>query len=119
MDFTKKSVLILVHQDGWIEAFADKSIGVKIVNVLFVESVEGEIAAERYLEKTLPQRYKEISWPNNKRASLLLRKILPSDIQRAKNDLELIKKLKSLQSKVSSPLVDVDTPVIEQGGAAV
>ena len=101
MNNTRKSVLILVYQDGWIEAFADKSVAVKIVNVPFIGSIEGEIAAEKHLEKTLPFRYREIFWPNNKRASHLLRKVLPSDIKRAKWEMAFLTRLSKMKDEVA------------------
>jgi hypothetical protein len=65
MDCSKKpprrqAVLISVASDGYIEAFADKNIDVKIQRIPAATSQFGERAAEACFEQLLPKRFRDL-----------------------------------------------------------
>lgn len=100
MDSTKRSsVLLLAHGDGWLEIFAPNHIDAKFLNVPFVPTIEGEKAAEKFIEKSLPFRYREIYWPGNRRLSGMLRRVLPSEIKKAKQEEELLNHLEKIRTE--------------------
>jgi len=76
----RQPVLILAHADGWVEAFGNRNIDIHIAMAPAMDSPEGRIAAEAYLDNTLPHRYRGLYVPGNLRAADLLREVHPSDI---------------------------------------
>ena len=100
MDFTKREpLLILGHGDGWLEVFGPKHVDIKFMNVPFVPTIEGEKAAERFIENSLPIRYREIYWPENRQFAGMLRRVLPSEIQEARQEKELLENLEKISTK--------------------
>lgn len=90
----REAVLIVVCGDHWIEAYAEKNVDVQIVFKPHVDTPEGEIAAEQYLEANLPTRYRKLFWPGKRRAADLVRVIRPSDIARCKWEVDLLQSIK-------------------------
>jgi hypothetical protein len=89
----REAVLILVHGDGWIEAFAERHVDCRIVMVPFVGTPEGEILAEKYVEQNIPWRYRDLYVPGNRRRACRARRILPSDIAYRDWELEFLRSL--------------------------
>jgi hypothetical protein len=92
----REAVLILAHADGWLEAFADKHVDVRIAIMPAMKTPEGELAAERYVESSLPRRYRDVYWPGNRRAADMLRVVRPSDIAWREYDLDLLRAIQQL-----------------------
>ncbi len=77
----REAVLIALHGDGYVEAFAAKNVDIKIVSVPHCPG--NEILAEDTVERTLRHRYRDLYWPVNVRASAMHRPLLPSTMARA------------------------------------
>jgi len=90
----REAVLILAHGDGWIEAFAEKHVDVRIEMVPHMTTSAGEILAEEYVELSLPKRYQDIYWPGNRRAADMMRVVRPSDIVQRDYELDLLRAIK-------------------------
>ena len=86
----REAVLILAHGDGWIEAFAEKHVDVRIEMVPWMTTPAGEILAEEYVELSVPKRYRDVYWPNLRRAADMVRTVRPSDIERVAWNLEFL-----------------------------
>lgn len=56
----RQAVLIAVHPDGYLEAFADKSVDVRFARHLDAHTPAGERLAEDCFEMLLPQRYRDL-----------------------------------------------------------
>ena len=61
-------VLIVGHSDGWIEAYAERHVDVRIEIAPYMTTPEGERLAEGYVELSLPRRYRDLYWPGMRRA---------------------------------------------------
>ena len=93
----RETVLVLAYADGWIEVYAERHVSAKIVLVPSTGSVAGEVLAERYLDETLPYRYREVHWPGKLRAADKLRTVRPSDMARRDHDLALLHGLQAVE----------------------
>jgi hypothetical protein len=91
----REVVLIVAHGDGWIEAYADKHIDVRIEIAPYMTTPEGERLSEEYVGLMLPKRYQEMYWPIRRRAAGQVRKVLPSDIELRDWELGLLKAIDS------------------------
>jgi hypothetical protein len=69
-----------MHDDGWIEAYAERSVDVRIAVMPRMTTPAGKRLAEQYMELTLPRRYRALYWPSNRRAADMVRTITPADI---------------------------------------
>ena len=92
----REAVLIIAHGDGWIVAYAEKHIDVRIELKPHRKTPEGEIAAEQFIEAILPMRYRNLYGPNLRRAADMVRSLLPSQILNREMDLELLECLSRL-----------------------
>ena len=54
----RQAVLVAVHPDGFLEAFANRSVDVRFYRIPVANSVEGERVAEACFELMLPPRYR-------------------------------------------------------------
>ncbi len=86
----REAVLILAYGDGWIEAFAEKHVDVRIEIVPCMTTPAGAILAEEYVELSLPKKYRDIYWPGNRRAAEMMRVVRPSDIARRDFELDVL-----------------------------
>lgn len=57
---SRQAVLVAVHPDGDLEAFANKSVDVRFVRMPVAHSLEGERIAEDCFELMLPRRYRDL-----------------------------------------------------------
>lgn len=92
----REAVLVLAHGDGWLEAFAEKHVDVRIEMVPYMTTQAGEILAEEYVELSVPKRYRDVYWPNLRRAADMMRVVRPSDIAWREYDLELLRAIQQL-----------------------
>lgn len=86
-------VLVVLHSSGWVEVFGSDDVRAKIVVMPHMETPTGEIAAEQYLERTLPIKYRKIYFPGNRIAADMVRKVLPSDVLDALFEIDTLKML--------------------------
>ena len=56
----RQAVLVAVHPDGFLEAFANKSVDVRFVRMPVAHSRESECLAEDCFELMLPPRYRDL-----------------------------------------------------------
>ena len=75
----REKVLVVLHADGFVEAYAERHVDVHIVNRLQVEDERGELATavDEYMEATLPRKYRGLNWPNKLRAIGNMKTITP------------------------------------------
>lgn len=92
----REAVLVLAHGDGWIEAFGEKHIDVRIEMVPYVTTQPGEILAEEYVETSLPKRFRDVYWPGDRRAADMLRVVRPCDIAWREYDVGLLRAIQEL-----------------------
>lgn len=89
----REQVLIVVHGDGMLEAYAEKHIDFRFIMAPYIGTAAGEIAAEQYIESIIPQCYRDVYWPCNKRAAAMIQRIKPSDIVRRNGNMELLRSI--------------------------
>lgn len=61
-------VLVLIHGDGYVEAFAERWVSVHIANLPQGEW-EFSKSADRVTEKVIPGAYRDVWWPGKLRAN--------------------------------------------------
>ena len=96
---TRHKVLLVLHADGFIEAYADRD-HVDVRTVVMPHVPGGEILAEEYMELTLPRVYRDIFFPLNRRAVDNVRKLAPSQIVQQQLDREFLSTLTDLRAEV-------------------
>lgn len=88
--YKRRKVLVVLHDDGFVEAFGHDDVDVKVVNLTSVP-VRGESLAEDYLELTLPKPYRDVYWPGMSRATGFMRKVTVLDLAHQQRCLDLIR----------------------------
>ena len=94
----RQKVLIILHADGFIEAYADRE-QVDVKTVVMPHSTDA-ILAEEYVELTLTKPYRDIYFPLNRRAVDNVRTLLPSQIMQQQLDREFLDILTDLRTAV-------------------
>ena len=56
----RQAVLVAVHSDGFLEAFANKSVDVRFFRMPVAQTREGERGADECFELMIPPRYREL-----------------------------------------------------------
>jgi hypothetical protein len=92
----REPVLVLLHGDGWVEAYAERHVDVRMQVVPYAATPQGERLAEEYVDQTLPHRYRDVYWPGMRRAADMVRVILPIDIAQRNWELERLQALDGL-----------------------
>lgn len=59
----RPAVLVVLHSDGFVEAFGPHSVDVRVANLLHTETPRGGQLAEQYLDSILPERFREHYYP--------------------------------------------------------
>ena len=95
----REAVLVVLHDDGWIEAYAERHVDVRIITMPHMTTPEGERLADEYLGLTLPKRYRDLFWPSNRRAADLVRVITMQDIAQQKWEMEMMKTLDNITAR--------------------
>ncbi len=96
----RQAVLVVMHADGWVEAFAERNIDVYIVNKPHTGTTEGEVLGEEYLDRTLPRRYGQLHFPVNQRAARQLEVTTPSDIQHRDTQLGILRDIQQVRAGI-------------------
>ncbi len=89
----RQKAIVVIHPDGFIHVYGPDTLDVIVRISPVVTCKRGEIAAEEYIEATLPRVYREFYWPNCIRVTGQIRRILPSDIANTKTLLQISKRL--------------------------
>ena len=84
----RSKVLIILHNDGFVEVFGRDDIDVRIVNMPAIHPA-GEAFAEEYLDLILPRPYKEVHWPGMVRAVGKVDTVTPLDLTHQERCLNL------------------------------
>jgi hypothetical protein len=99
----RKSVLVLLHPDGFVEVYSDKtSVDARILCVPQMSSPAGEILAEQYVETMLTNRYRDVFYPGNRIALGNYTTITPELIAKRNDEIRLARmfdEVKALSSK--------------------
>jgi len=98
----REQVLIVLHADGHVEAFAAKTTDVRIARCPVSFNDEMAILAEDWLEQTLPWRWRHLFFPGNVRATANARSLLPSRLAKAQWIRKLIKALSEIEARKST-----------------
>lgn len=83
-------VLVVLHDDGFVEVFGRDDVDVKVVNLPSLP-VRGEAKAEEWLDLTLPKPYKDVHWPGMSRATGFVQKVTAFDLAHQQRTLDLIR----------------------------
>lgn len=87
----RDAVLVVLHADGWCEVFAEHHVDICMRVMPYMQTAQGQIEAERFLEANLPHRFKSLYWPGNRRAADMVRTVQPLDIARRDLNLAILK----------------------------
>lgn len=98
----RKKVLIVVHDDH-VEAYADDDVDVWIAHFPKVNSVKGEVLAEKYVAGTLPINYRSLYWPGKLRKEEVLSCPTPEEIADRKWQVEVLRSLDKAEEMLSTP----------------
>lgn len=87
----REHVLVLVHSDGFLEVYAGKHVDVRVCDVPAGSTPEAEIAAEQLVDLTVPMPYRQLHWPDLRRAMHMPRKITAESISTVKAEVDLLR----------------------------
>ena len=91
-------ILVLLHPDGFVEVYGHRNVDVHIATLVAMQSAQGQILAEEYLELNMPPRHRAIYAPGMIRAAKMNRIITPSDLADVRDDLAILRTADSLQA---------------------
>ena len=91
-------VLVVPHADGYIEAYADNHVDVKIAHCPWAATDSDTAVAEDCVEMALPAHWRHLYFPAKVRASGNVRPLLPSVANEARAVGDLIKGLNGIES---------------------
>lgn len=86
----RAKVLIVLHHDGFVEAFGRDDVDVKIVQMPAMP-MAGESLAEEYLDLILPKSYRAVHWPGMVRAVGKMDTITPQDLTHQERCVNLLR----------------------------
>jgi hypothetical protein len=93
-------VLVVVHPDGYLQAFAEKRVDVRFVNLLDVHP-DDEVPAEQALEAGLPAAYRDLHWPCRLRATGLVERITAQQALDTTYQLSILHGLRKLEEEAA------------------
>jgi len=98
----REKVLVVMHADGWVEAYADKNVDVRIVQRLHSSDDSGEMAEllDIYTEASLPKCYRNLFVPINLRAQDQCRLVTPDAEAERLENLYYLRELQTLNDEV-------------------
>ena len=88
---TTTKTLIVLHGNRYVEVYSSERQSVKIVNVPFVQSAQGELLVEELLELRLPPVWSKVYRDGNLIDRDAIRDIKPTDIQKRDYDISVLK----------------------------
>jgi hypothetical protein len=96
----RQQALVLVHADGFLEIFGPADLDVRVVDVPRVAPTPAaELAAEQYVEATVPLPYRQLHAPGNRRAMHMPRVRTPETIAHTMWELQLLREIQSIRPK--------------------
>ena len=95
----RQQVLVLLHTDGYAEAFGLDNLDVHILRVPYATSEAGKRVIDEHLELLLPERFRHLYWPCHLRAASDCRPQLLKDLQQRDYDLQLLRALNELEQR--------------------
>ena len=101
-------VLAVAHADGYFEIFAGKGVRARLVNICQMPTAEGEILAERYLEKSLPKPYRDIYFPGNRIAPGNVLQLTPELLAKREFEMDVVRTCNAI------PLLNSDTTTSQE-----
>ena len=84
----RESVLVVIHGDGFVEVFGERTVDVKIARIPHCPG--DETLAEDTAELMLPHRFRPVFWPSKLKASSTTQPLLPSVAREANCVRQLI-----------------------------
>ncbi len=83
----KPHILVLCHWDGWIEVYGIANVKICMVPEVpgpadTIDNIQGELLAEQYIEKTLPESYRRVFMPGLRADFAKIETVRPSDLAR-------------------------------------
>lgn len=102
----REKVLVVVEPD-YLEVYGQKFLDVHIATRPFMNSTEGRLLAERWVELNLPRRHRHLFWPDLLRASDVIQKIRPSDLAYAEWRREMLATIDRVGRMLDGSVVDV------------
>jgi hypothetical protein len=91
----KSPVLVCLHHDGYVEAFARHDVDARIVVIPMMESQAGERLASDYVGIKLPKVFRDIYFPGLMQTCGQVETVRPSDIVMANADAKLLEVIKT------------------------
>jgi hypothetical protein len=92
----RKKVLVVLHSDGWVEAYSDKTVDVYITQRLHTEDDASVHLVDEYLERSLPKVYRRLYWPVKLRAVGQCRRVTPEAMLDRRLALDLLAALRQI-----------------------
>ena len=92
----RSKVLVVLHSDGWVEAYAEKNVDVHIVQRLHITNPANVHLADEYTESTIPRCYRDLYWPVKLRALGQCRRITAEQCLDKHLDLQLLREIRNL-----------------------
>ncbi len=92
----RQPVLILIHDGGFLEVFAERHLDFHLARVPAAFSTDVELSAEGAMELLLPWRYRPLYRADMLRKNGTTRPLLPSvlaDARQAKKDIAVLNRL--------------------------
>lgn len=86
----KATVIVEIHSDGFIRVYGDRHIQAKIINRPLAKTAAAGRLVDELIDSILPQRFADVYFPGNVRATGLVKPIRPSDIQGVVYELEML-----------------------------
>lgn len=93
----RQPVLVLVHSDHFVEVFGPRNIDVKVLDFPKVNTDSAVILAAQYIDLTIPMNYREIYWPDCRRAMHMPRVVTPSSIVATQRDIDLLRAIQEIK----------------------
>lgn len=116
-DYPAGRVLVVVHPDRWIEVFGGRSLDVAIVQMPTTTCAVNGLLAENLIELSMPERFRQIYWPNNLRAMQFVEEITAAKLLKRSADMTLLAAYEKLEraNKATPPTNDDGGRIVWMG----
>jgi hypothetical protein len=93
---TRQKCLVVLHADGWVEVYGERSLSVKIVQRIAVSAAEDADTADQLIDLALPRGWRNLYWPMKLRAAQGVDRVTAQRKLDALMDLEILRAIKEL-----------------------